>query len=236
MKTTYSLNRRNAARGDHFSRIGDRFTASFVTADQIDLRPAVIAAHRLGIESSRLRIVVFLRTFRTHRKFLHAGPFSVIRQRIQDRQPRPTAGTIDKRMQIASVVRIIQLLFAFITNGNIRWNKDFSLCLFTFYNLKPIEFRVIIKMFNIYLQNSRTLRRSFLQILKEAIHLCFRPLCKNLHIRPFVADASVNVIFNRMPTHCRTKPNALHNAVNTNLSCLCLIHQHAPLLKTYKKL
>ena len=83
-------------------------------------------------------------------------------------------------------------------------------------------------MFNIYLQNSRTLRRSFLQILKEAIHLCFRPLCKNLHIRPFVADASVNVIFNRMPTHCRTKPNALHNAVNTNLSCLCLIHQHAP--------
>ena len=120
MKTTDSLNRRNAARGDHFSRIGDRFTASFVTADQINLRPAVIAAHWLGIESSRLRIVVFLRTLRTHRKFLHAGPFSVIRQRIQDRQPRPAAGTIDKRMQIASVVRIIQLLFAFITNGNIR--------------------------------------------------------------------------------------------------------------------
>ena len=83
-------------------------------------------------------------------------------------------------------------------------------------------------MFNIYLQNSRTLRRSFLQILKETIYLCFRPLCKNLHIRPFVADASVNAIFNRMPAHCRTKANALHNAVNTNLSCLCLIHRHAP--------
>ena len=83
-------------------------------------------------------------------------------------------------------------------------------------------------MFNIYLQNSRTLRRSFLQILKETIYLCFRPLRKNLHIRAFVADASGDSVFDRMPAHCRPKTNALHDTIHTNPPCLCLIHRHAP--------
>ena len=83
-------------------------------------------------------------------------------------------------------------------------------------------------MFNIYLQNSRTLRRSFLQILKETIYLCFRPLRKNLHIRPFVANTSGDSVFDRMPAHCRPKTNALHDTIHTNPPCLCLIHQHAP--------
>ena len=46
----------------------------------LDRRSARIAAHRLRIVTPCLRIVIFLRTIRTHRKLLHAGTLSVVRQ------------------------------------------------------------------------------------------------------------------------------------------------------------
>ena len=136
MKASDSLDCNNTALSNRFSRISDRFSAPFFSADQIHFRTTFIAADRLCIISSGYRIIIFLCTIRTHRKLFHTSPLTVIRQRIQYRQPWPTAGAVNKRMQISPILRVKHFLFAFLTDCDIRRDKDFSLCLFTFDNIK----------------------------------------------------------------------------------------------------
>ncbi len=87
---------------------------------EIDLRAAVIAADRLGIVAPCLRMGIFVFTVRTHREIRHTGPFPVIGHRVQNRQARPAGGTVNKRMHITAVCRIIQFLSAFRTGGDVR--------------------------------------------------------------------------------------------------------------------
>ena len=120
MKTSDSLDCSNTTLCDRFSGISDCISAPLISADQINFRSAFIAAYRLCIVSSGLWIVVFFCTVRTHRKLFHAGSFTVIRKRIQDRESRSAAGTIDKRMQISPILRIKHLFLTFLADCNIR--------------------------------------------------------------------------------------------------------------------
>ena len=136
MEPSNPLHRHNAAFRDDAAGVSDGLSAPFVPIHDIYFRSAIVAAYRLRIVSPGLGIIVFLRTFRTHGKFLHTGPFPVIGKRIQDRQPRAAAGAVDERVLIPPVLRIIHLLDAFIADGDIRRHKDLTLGLFALNNLE----------------------------------------------------------------------------------------------------
>ena len=55
---------------------------------KVDLRAAFIAAYRLGIIPSRLRMCVLVLTLRAHREFRHARPDPVIRHAVEYRSAR----------------------------------------------------------------------------------------------------------------------------------------------------
>lgn len=92
--------------------------------------------------TSGRRILILRSTVRTHREFLHAGPFPVIWKRIQDRKSGTAAGAVDKWVQITPVFRIVHFFLAFFADCNIRRDEDLPFCLLTFYDLKIIEFPV----------------------------------------------------------------------------------------------
>ena len=144
MKTTDSLDCHDSTIVNHLSRIRNSLPATLGSADQIHLRTTLIAAHRLRIVTPRLRIIIFFRTIRAHRKLLHAGTFPIVRQRIQNCQPRSAAGTVDKRMQIPPIFRIVHFFLTLITDGNIWRNKNLAFCLFTLDNVKSIKLRCIL--------------------------------------------------------------------------------------------
>ena len=164
MKASDSLDCNNTALSNRFSRISDRFSAPFFSADQIHFRTTFITAYRLCIVSSGRRSIVFFRTVRTHRKLFHAGPLTIIRKRIQNRQSRSATGAVDKRMQISPILRIKHFLFAFLTDCDIRRNKNFTLCLLALDDIKLCISLRILYIFYIYFKDCRTLRRSILDI------------------------------------------------------------------------
>ena len=99
----------------------------------------LVAAHRLRVIPPGFLIRVFFCTVRAHRKLFHTCAFPVIRQSIQNRKPWSTAGAVDKRMQIPSVFRVKHFFLALIADCNIRGNKDFPFCFFTFDNVKMFK-------------------------------------------------------------------------------------------------
>ena len=102
------FDRRDPALGDDPARPGNRFPASHrLFSRQIDFRAAFIAADGLCVITPARRRVILLSALRAHGEHLHTGSLPVIRQRIQDRQARPAAGAVYKRMQISSVSGII---------------------------------------------------------------------------------------------------------------------------------
>ena len=164
MKTPDSLDRCDSARSDHSPYLSNCFSSPLFFSDKIHLGATVVTADRLCIITSGVRIIILVCTGRTHGKFFHAGPLSVIRKGIQDRQSRPAAGTVDKRMQIPPVFRIKHFLFALITDSNIRRDKNLALCLFTFNNIKLPKLRRIFHRLYKKLKDCRTLRRFLLDI------------------------------------------------------------------------
>ena len=120
VETSNPLNRHNSAFCNGPSGVNDCVSSAFFSADQVDLRTTLVTTDWLCIVSPGCRIIIFFCAIRTHRKFFHAGALPVIRKGIQDRKSWPTAGTVDKWMQISTVLRIKHFFLAFITNCNIR--------------------------------------------------------------------------------------------------------------------
>ena len=152
MKSSDSLHCYDSAFGNHFSCFRNCIRTFHVyrpirSFDQINFRSAHITTNRLRIVSSAFRIVIFCLTFRTHRKFFHTRTLSVIRKSIQNRKSRTTARTVNKWMQISPILWIIQFFLTFLTDCNIRRNKDFSFCLLTFYDGKVRIFFLCIQYF-----------------------------------------------------------------------------------------
>ena len=144
VETSNPLNRHNSAFCNGPSGVNDRISSAFFSADQVDLRTTLVTTDWLCIVSPGCRIIIFFCAIRTHRKFFHAGALPVIRKGIQDRKSWSTAGTVDKWMQIPPVLWIIHFFLTFFADRNIRRNKDLSLGLFTFNNIKRLKMHVCL--------------------------------------------------------------------------------------------
>ena len=224
VKTTDSLDGHDPAGSNGLPRISDGLPAPFFSSDEINLRPAVIAAHRLSIIAPGVRIMVLIRAGRTHGKFFHAGPFPVVRKGIQDGKPWATAGTVDKGMQIPPVFRIKHLLLTFVADGNIRRNKDLALCLLAFNDIKLRKFLRLLHRFHQKLQDGRTLRRPVLDISDKTVHILLPALGKNLHIGSFIGHTATDSPCHGMTADRRAEPHPLYDSVNTDHFCNFALH------------
>ena len=80
VKTTDPFEGHDPAGSNDLPCISDSLLSPFLSSRQVYLRATVITAHRLGIIASGIRVMVLIRTGGTHGKFLHTGPFTVIRK------------------------------------------------------------------------------------------------------------------------------------------------------------
>ena len=228
MKTSDSFDRRDPALGDDPARPCDRLSPPHgLFAGQIDLRPALIAAHGLRVIAPARRGVILLSALRTHGKHLHAGPFSVIRQCVQDRQTRSAAGAVDERMQIPSVRRIIELRLALLADRDIRRDEDFPLCFGALDDLEGVKRAPrIVHSADIHLEDRRTFRGLFLQQVHKILRLLLASLCEDLHIGPFVADRARDSRSGRVARDRGAKTYPLYYAVYFDSQCSCRIFDH----------
>ena len=216
VKTTDPFDGHDPAGSNDLPCISDSLPSPFLSSRQVYLRATVITAHRLGIIASGIRVMVLIRTGGTHGKFLHTGPFTVIRKRIQDRQSRTAAGTVDKGMQIPPVFRIKHLRLTFIADRDIRGDKDLPLCLLTFDDIKLCKFLRLLHRFFKKLQDSGTLRWLIPDICDKGIHILLLTLSKNLHIGSFIGHTATDSSCHSMTTHRRAKSHSLYDPVNTD--------------------
>ena len=115
----------------------------FCTTQYIDFRSAIGAAYRLSVIAPCFPMGIFIFTLGAHGKFCHTRPFPVIGHGIEDGHAGPAGRAVDERMEIAAVLRIKQLFFAIVTDGDIRRHKDVSFLCFTFDNRKIRKGRYI---------------------------------------------------------------------------------------------
>ena len=168
--------------------------------------------------------MVLIRAGRTHGKFFHAGTLPVIGKGIEDRQPRATTGTVDKRMQIPPVFRIKHLFLTFVADGNIRRNKDLTLCLLAFNDIKLRKFLRLLHRFHQKLQDGRTLRRPVLDISDKTVHILLPALGKNLHIGSFIGHTATDSPCHGMTADRRAEAHTLDDSVNTDHFCNFALH------------
>ena len=128
-------------------------------------------------------------------------------------------------MQISPVLRIKHLLLTFLTNCNIRRDKDLTLCLFTFDNVKLCITLRIFYVFHIYLQDCRPFWWSILDIWNKSADSFLWSLCIDFYIRTFVADISANLPLCCMAADCRPESYPLHDSIDTDLSGNLFTHK-----------
>ena len=92
-------------RGDDLERVVRRPAA----ASTRDARAARRARHGLGVEPPVSRVLVLPTAFRAHRERAHRRPLAVVRQCLDDREPRPAVRAVDERVTEPPVAGIEQL-------------------------------------------------------------------------------------------------------------------------------
>ena len=76
-----------------------------VGVQQGQLRPALRAGDRLGVESAVAGILVFGLAVAAHAEGVHRGPRPIVRQLLDDRPARAAVGTVGERVAIAALLR-----------------------------------------------------------------------------------------------------------------------------------
>ena len=176
---------------------------------------AVIAAYRLGVISAGPGAVIFLRAGSAHGKHLHAGALPVIGKSIQNGHSGTAAGTVDKRMEITAVGGIVHLLFALLTDGDVRGNIDLTARFFTLDDGKRIKCPGLFYRLLVDLEDGGPARRLFVEKYLKAFDLLGCTLGENLDIGPLVADTAADPRRPGMAVHRRAEPDALHDSIYT---------------------
>ena len=197
--------------------LGNRCRPPLRPIQNIDLRATVVAAHGLGIVAPGSRVHVFPIALRTHGKVLHSGPFPVVGHGLQDGQPGPAGGTVDKGMQVPAIHPIKELPFAVVANGDVRGHEDLTLLPGTFHNLKVRESRPVLLPYN-GLQNDGTGWRFLHKGLAESLPLL--PLYHHFYIGAFIAHRSCKAKAGRQAADERTEAHALDDAEDVHQGCL----------------
>ncbi len=85
-----------------------------------EARPAGGTGHRLGVEPAVDRVLVLASAVLAHRERPHRRALAVVRERLDDREPRPAVGAVDERVAEPAVVRVEQLRQAGVARGRVR--------------------------------------------------------------------------------------------------------------------
>ena len=93
-------------------------------AEQVDLRPAIIAADGLRIVAAALRRDVFLVAGLAHRELLHARALAVVRHGLEDGQARAAGRAVDEGVQVAAVFGVEELGAALVAGRDVRRDED----------------------------------------------------------------------------------------------------------------
>ena len=127
MKSSDTLDRNDLPLTDCFPCRPNRPMSVNFRAGHIYLRAAFVTTYGLGIITTRSRVRIFFFTRRTQGKVIHTRSFPIIGHRLHNGQSRSASRTVNKGMQIATIRRIEELPFTFITNADIGRYKNMSL-------------------------------------------------------------------------------------------------------------
>ena len=122
-------------------------------------------------------------------------------------------------MKVSAIRCSKHFFFTFITDGNIRRNKNLPFCFFTFDNVKLMIQRRILYFFYIHFQDSCSFGWFIFDIGNKTIYCFLGTLGKNFHIRTFVADISMYLPCHGMSGYSRPEPYPLNNSINPDLFC-----------------
>ena len=222
MKAADALDRRDLSLRDRPPDSRDRIAAAQRCADDIDLRPAFIAADRLRIEPAVIRIVILPRAFRTHRKFTHTRPLAVIGHRIENGQPRAALRTVDERMQIAPVMRIEQLGAAMRTGRDIRRDKDIAVFLFAFDDAEIREYAGFLRgdFLGVKPKDHGAVGRTVPDLRDEGFKLLRFALRDDFHIGALICGGAAHTEARRRDSSKGPEPDPLHNSIEMNIDRL----------------
>jgi hypothetical protein len=109
------------SRGQH--GVMARHQLSTIAIPERQLRPTLRTGVGLGVEASVQRVIVLRLTGLTQRKVTHGGMRSIVRYRLHNAKPRPTVRAVDKRVAIAPILWIEELLEASRTRRYVRQNQ-----------------------------------------------------------------------------------------------------------------
>ena len=219
MKAADALDRRDPALREDAPHRPDRIPPALRSSDEINLRAACIAAHRLRVIAPRGRRLIFLPAGTAHRKHLHRRALPVIGKTFENRQPRAARCTVDERMQIAAVVRIKQLPPAVVAERDIRWNENLSLLPGALHDRKTRADRRVRYLLAINFQNHGARRRLLLKETQKGRNLPLLSLRRHLDKRALIAYRAGDPAPFRQPHRRRAEPDSLHNSVYPNPLC-----------------
>ena len=120
MKTADALYRYDLTVDDGLADGRDGSTSAQGSVEQVYFGTAVVAADRLGIIAAVVRRRILGMAGFAHREFAHAGPLAVVGHGFEDGQARSAGCAVYEGMQVAAVVRIVELGPAFIAGRYIR--------------------------------------------------------------------------------------------------------------------
>ena len=120
MKSADTFYRDETAARQNFPDVNNRLVPAKIFSEQKNFGAAVVAADRLRVEASAVRIKIFFGASVAHREIAHGSSFAVVRHILENRQARAASRAIYERVQVAAVVRVEKFGGAFVAGRDIR--------------------------------------------------------------------------------------------------------------------
>ncbi len=178
------------------------------------LRTAVRARHRLGVESPVRRVPVFALAGRAKPELAHAGPGPVVGQVIDDRGPRAAVGAVRERIPIPPILRVEELIQTVVAGGDVGREqpigRDGRLALLDSETRTGGE--LMLRGPDLDLLHPGARRRVRSKPEYEQIDRLLRAGDLDLHLTGPIDDASVEPELGREPPYERSEADALDDA------------------------
>ena len=190
----------------------------------INRRAAVRTAIRLGMVTAVSDILILLTAGGTHHKSAHCCLLPVIGQLSCNGITRPAVGTVDKRIPVSPIGRILKLPFARRTKGKVGRHQG-SLLLF----LAVPDFKTLITQkrrqeTDIHGLHHGKRRRILPKLSQEAVTALTFPLKLRFHATGGILRPSGKPIGSRQTVQKGAKTHPLHDPPHTNAHSFLFHH------------
>jgi len=186
--------------------------------NQLDARTAFRAGIGLGVEAAVKGIVIFRLAPGAHLEVAHGGAGAIVWHALDDGKPRATIGAVGKRIAIAAVFRIQDLVKTGLAGGDV-WRNEL---VFASLSLALPNFKAFVAdramIFNSYVFDvgqRRGFRLQFLLKLPDSFGLAFY---LDLDVFRSVVDPALEVVLDSQSIDERPEAHALNNAPDTDRS------------------